>query len=65
MPSRPLFIPKTEIFIVSVPPHFEASLSRLEAHEQPPLNSEHIFLLRETQGCLLILLPAFRIVTKA
>lgn len=49
MPSGPLFTPMTMrgfllfLFLHTLKP-------RLEAHEQPPLNSERVFLLREMQA---------------
>lgn len=46
---RTLFIPVTMgIFMVSAPLCFATPLSSLEAHEQPMLDPDHIFLLRET-----------------
>lgn len=42
-----------------------ASPSRLEAHEQLPFDSDHIFLFRETQDYLFRFLLAFRIIIKA
>lgn len=62
MQSGPLFMPVTGDFYRFCPSVlYDTSLSRLEAHDQPSLDSDHIFLLREKQDSLLLLL-AFRIV---